>query len=196
MKKDTGFTLIELMIALAIVGILLSVGMAPIKVFLQGSQLVASTNELLSGVHVARSEAIKLNSRVSICPTNGGVRCSGSDWSKGWVVFIDTDGNMQGTDEPCENATTDCQLRIHAGFTDNQLTVAGVDQNGVAISGFTFTSRGLPKTATGASRSGIFSVCSFDDSNNIVGSRAVVLALSGRVRVSDNSEVISCPEAP
>lgn len=196
MKKHTGFTLIELMITVAIVGILLLVGLPSLKSTMQGNQLVAATNELLSALHVARSEAIKLNSRVSICPTSGGgTLCAGSDWSKGWVVFVDgaaPAGDLVNTGEPCSALGTDCLLRIHEAFSAD-LSISAIDPGNNPISSFTFTSRGLPKTPTGGSQSGNFSVCSVDSSGNVVDSRAVVLSLSGRVRISDNSAVITCP---
>lgn len=194
MKKYSGFTLIELMITLFIVGVLLAVGVPSLKTFMQGNQLVASTNELISALHIARSEAIKLNSRVSICESSDGKTCDNSgSWKDGWIVFVDANGDLANTGAPCAAMNTDCLLRIHDGFTDNQLTVAGVDANAAAINSFTFTSRGLPKAVNGASQSGVFSLCSLDSSGNTIGSRAVILSLSGRVRVSDNPAVISCP---
>ncbi len=194
MKKNSGFTLIELMITISIVAILLTVGVPSLKTFMQGNQLIASTNELISALHVARSEAIKLNSRVSICSSSNGKSCSGSSsWKEGWIVFVDADGLLDGTAAACTAVNTDCLLRVHAGFTDNQLTVKGVDSNNAAITSFTFTSRGLPKASNGSSQSGIFSLCSLNGTGNTIRSRAVVLSLSGRVRVSDNTAVISCP---
>jgi type IV fimbrial biogenesis protein FimT len=194
MKKYSGFTLIELMITLAVVGILLMVGVPSLKTFLQSNQLVAASNELISALHVARSEALKLNSRVSICESSDGKSCSNTgSWKNGWIVFVDANGDLAGTGAPCAAPNTDCLLRIHDGFTDNQLTVAGVDANAAAINSFTFSSRGLPKAVNGSSQSGVFSVCSLDTVGNTIGSRAVVLSLSGRVRISDNAAVISCP---
>ena len=197
MKKHTGFTLIELMITLIIVGILLAVGMPSLQSFMRGSQLVASTNELISALHVARSEAIKLNTRVTICESSNGTSCATTaSWKNGWIVFVDADGDLAGTGAACAAVGTDCLLRIHEGFDDNKLSVAGVDANSDDVSSFTFTSRGLPKAANGSAQSGIFSLCSFDDSNTVTGQRAVVLGLSGRVRVSDNTAIISCPVSP
>ena len=194
MKKYSGFTLIELMITLIIVGILLGIGVPSLKSFMQSNQLIAATNELISALHVARSEAIKSNSRVTICSSNNGTTCSGNnDWTDGWVVFVDANGDLAGTGAVCTAPNTDCLLRVHDGFIDNQLTVSGEDANSADITSFTFTSRGMPKATTGAAQSGTFSICSLDDGGNTIGSRAVVLSLSGRVRVSDNPAVISCP---
>ena len=199
MKKNSGFTLLELLITLAIVAILLIVGVPSLRSMMQGNQLVSSTNELLSALHVARSEAIKSNGRVTICESSNGTSCATTgDWKNGWIVFIDAggSGDLLGTGAACAATGTDCLLRVHTGFTDNLLSVSGVDNAAAPITSFTFTSRGLPKASNGASQSGTYSICSFDDSDNVINSRAVVLSLSGRVRVSDNTAVISCPSAP
>ena len=190
MKKHSGFTLIELMITLFIIGLLLMVGLPSMKSFLQSNQLVAATNELLSAVHVARSEAIKSNGSVTICESSNGTSCSTtgtSNWENGWIAFIDANGDGVGTGAICAAANTDCLLRIHQGFTDPSLTIAGLDADNQPIKSFTFTSRGLPKNADGSPQSGTFSVCSGN------GDRAVILSLSGRVRISDNTAVITCP---
>ncbi len=196
MKKYSGFTLTELMITLAIVGILLTVGVPSLKTFMQGNRLIATSNALLSGLHVARSEAIKLNNSVSICKSNNGTGCTPTeDWQDGWIVFVDANGTGLATENlvGCTEATInfECLLRVQDDFNGPQLTVTGVDANG-AINIITFTSRGLPRDNTGTSQSVNFSLCSLNNTNNTVGSRAVVLSLSGRARVSDNAAV-TCP---
>ena len=197
MNKHSGFTLIELTITLAIVGILLMVGVPSLKTFMQGNQLIASTNELISALHIARSEAIKLNSRVSICESSDGTSCSSTgSWRNGWIVFVDFAGTLTNNGSSCTGLNTNCLLRVHGAINDPLLSMSGVDTNSNAITSFTFTSRGMPKDVSGVSESGVFSICSFDSSNNVIGSRAVVLSLSGRVRVSDNTAVISCPATP
>jgi len=198
MKKHEGFTLVELMITLFIVGILLTVGVPSMKRFMQGNQLIASTNELLSAIHVARSEAIKLNKKVTVCVSKNGKTCMNSNkWQNGWIVFVDTNADRLGTKALCKTDTnSDCILRRHVAIDDSQLSITGThDSNSKVIKWFTFTSRGLPKDGS-ASHSGKFSVCSYDNSNNVIGSRAVILSLAGRVRVSDNAAVINCPAAP
>jgi len=200
MKKFHGFTLIELMLTLFIIGVLLAVGVPSVKTFMQNNQLIAATNDLVSGLHLARSEALKLNKKVTICVSNDGKTCVSSEkWTQGWIVFIDANDDRVGTGVGCSTAAdvnTDCLLRVHESIDDPQLSVSGTyDSNAADIEWFTFTSRGMPKD-TGAAQSGVFSVCSFDSSNAVINSRAVLLSLSGRVRVSDNAAVISCPASP
>jgi type IV fimbrial biogenesis protein FimT len=198
MKKNTGFTLLELMVVIAIVGILFSVAAPSLKAFMQGNQLVASTNELLAAFHVARSEAIKLNSKVTICESSDGATCDSTtgDWTEGWIVFVDADGNGLGTGAECTATGTDCLLRVHDEVDDDFLTMKGLDQGGLAVSSYTFTSRGLPKANDRTAQSGVFSLCSYSGSasaSNFIGSRAVILSLSGRVRVAEDSPLITCP---
>ncbi len=197
MKRYAGFTLIELMITLVIVGILAGIGVPALKTFIQGNTLIASTNELISALHIARSEAIKLNSRVSICESSNGSTCTTTGkWKNGWIVFVDANGDLKNNGAACAAVNTDCLLRVHAGLVDKSLSVTGIDTNSGSISAVTFTSRGLPKDVSGAGVSGTFSICSFDSNNKVIGSRAVVLSIVGRVRVSDNSAVVSCPSKP
>ena len=200
MKKNSGFTLIELMITLFIVGILLAVGVPSMRTFLQNNQLIATTNELVSAIHIARSEALKLNKKVTICVSADGKSCVSSEkWAQGWIVFVDANDDRVGTGVSCStvaDVNTDCLLRVHEAVGDPLLSVSGTyDSNASDIEWFTFTSRGVPKDK-GASQTGVFSICSFDTSNSVINSRAVVLSLSGRVRVSDNAAVISCPASP
>lgn len=199
MKKNTGFTLTELMVTLVIVGILVVAGGPMLTSTLQGGQLVASTNELVSAIHISRSEAVKLNRKVTICVSNDGVKCLDSKkWQEGWIVFVDSNGDRIGTGTACSSVAdiaSDCLLRAHGKIDDDLLSITGIhDSNSTDIKWLTFTSRGQPKDGS-ATRSGIFSVCSFDKGSSAVNSRAVVLSLPGRVRISDNATT-TCPAAP
>ena len=199
MKKNTGFTLIELLITITIVSVLLVVGLPSLKTFMQGNQLVASTNELVTAFNIARSEAIKRNGSVTVCESTNGTACSAGtgDWQDGWIVFVDTDIDQTSSGDICVdgNVGDSCILRSHAAFADDQLTVSGVDSanSSTVINLVTFNARGLPRSAAGAAQASNFSVCSLNDAGGTQDSRAVVLNFTGRVRVSDNAAVITCP---
>jgi type IV fimbrial biogenesis protein FimT len=199
MKTYRGFTLIELMITLFIVSILLTVGVPSLKSFMKSNRLIASSNDLVSALHVARSEAIKLNKRVTVCSSSDGKNCANSKkWQQGWIVFVDANDDRTSTGNICKalgDINSDCILRVHDAIDDSEFSITGVhDTSGQAITWFTFTSRGLPKNG-GTLQSGIFSVCSFDGAT-VSKSRAVVVSLPGRVHISDNAAIINCPTAP
>ena len=199
MKKNTGFTLIELMVTLVIVGTLVVAGGPLLSTTLQGGQMVASTNELVSAIHITRSSAIKFNRKVTICVSSDGATCLNSNkWQQGWIAFVDANGDRIGTGAACSATTdinSDCLLRVHDKIDDDRLTITGIhDSNSSNIQWLTFTSRGLPKAGS-ASRSGIFSVCAFEKGSSEVASRAVVLSIPGRVRISENATV-TCPASP
>jgi len=199
MKKYSGFTLVELMVALAVVAILISVGLPKMSVFFKGNRMVTNTNDLLSGLHIARSEAIKRNSRVSICKsTNADAavpKCAtgAEGWDKGWFVFVEGKdiGNIIGTYTSADGAV----LKVNTGAEGSKVTItagdAGIDKY------VSFTSRGVPKLLNGSSQSGVYRVCDDRGLKNAAGgvvARGVLLNASGRVRVTkDATRIGGCP---
>lgn len=91
--RASGFTLIELMVALAVFGIMLAVGIPSLKVFLERSELTTETNRFVGALSAARVEAVKRNLAVVLCPSKGLATCDGSNWSDGWIVFADVNGD-------------------------------------------------------------------------------------------------------
>lgn len=74
-----GFTLLELLVTLAVAGILLTVGVPSFASFIQGQRLKSAASELSYALLFARSEAIKRNADVTVSPNSGG-------WQNGWTV--------------------------------------------------------------------------------------------------------------
>ena len=198
MKKNSGFTLVELLITIVIVGLLLAVGIPSLKTFMKGNQLVASSNELISAFNVTRSEAIKRNASVTVCESANGTTCTDpvtGRWEDGWIVFVGAFGTSTGDACTAANVGTSCLLRSHAAIDDAQLRIYGenMDTSG-DLGSTTFNARGLPRTDGGASLTAKFNVCSLNDSGATISSRAMMLNLTGRVRISDNAAVITlCP---
>lgn len=198
MKKHTGFTLIELMVLLGVVAVLFTVGLPQLSIFLKGNRMVSNTNDLLAGLNVARSEAIKVGGRVSICRSaNAGSvppACSAGagNWEAGWFVWVDSDNTVGAYNSVSDGPV----LRVNTGVSGSQvtITVPATDNIGNFVS---FTSRGIPKTGNGAAQSGVFRIC--DDrglkntSNNVV-ARGVLLNASGRARSTKDATIIgACP---
>lgn len=86
-----GFTLIELMAAIAVLGILLSMAVPSFQSMLLRSRLTSQTSDLVADVLYARSEAAARGRWIVICPSSDGSTCSSTDWADGRVVFVDSD---------------------------------------------------------------------------------------------------------
>lgn len=86
-----GFTLLELMITIAIAAILLAIAIPSFQSTIARSQLTTKTNDFLAGLASARTEAIKNNTRAVMCASANGVACNGAAWTGGWLVFVDAD---------------------------------------------------------------------------------------------------------
>ena len=91
MKKHHGFTLVELMITLAIAAIVMSIAVPSFNTTIQNSRITTQTNEMVSAINLARMEAIHRGTTVSLCASSDQSSCSGSnDWSVGWIVYEDS----------------------------------------------------------------------------------------------------------
>lgn len=99
--KLKGFTLIEIMVTLVVFAIVTVLAVPNFRTFVQSNNITASANNLMGSLSLARSEAVKRNTTVSICASNSQVGCTGVDWDAGWIVFTDTptDGMVDGDDE-------------------------------------------------------------------------------------------------
>jgi type IV fimbrial biogenesis protein FimT len=94
------------MVTVAIAGVLLALAMPAMQQFVTQKAVSSNSDELASALRFARSEALKRSAAVAICSSNGktgtAAGCAGtSDWTQGWVVFVDRDGNgtYGGSDE-------------------------------------------------------------------------------------------------
>lgn len=89
-----GFTLVELLVAVVIAGLLITAGMPRLTSVFSSFSASASTEELVSTLAYARGQAIFRQEPVSVC--SGTTSCSGSNtWTGGWIVFVDTNGDDQ-----------------------------------------------------------------------------------------------------
>lgn len=77
---ESGFTLTELLVVLAVAGILASIAVPSFQSLTQSQQVKNASFELLSHLSLARSEAIKRNGNVTVAPLVAG------DWGKGWTI--------------------------------------------------------------------------------------------------------------
>jgi type IV fimbrial biogenesis protein FimT len=95
-----GFTLIELMVAIMVLGILLGVAVPSFRDAALSSRLTAYANDLVASAQIARSEAIKRNAPVTLCASAVGAACDeGGGWEVGWIVLT-ADGDVLQRREP------------------------------------------------------------------------------------------------
>ena len=90
MKRNHGFTLIELMITLMVMGVVIFIAVPNFADLIRNNRITTSSNELVIAMQIARSEAVKRSDEVSVCAraSNGSQSCSddADTWAQGWLV--------------------------------------------------------------------------------------------------------------
>ena len=107
--RNTGFTLVELMVTIAVASVLLSLAVPAFTEVVRNTRIANQTNAVVGTLHYARGESATRGLPVSICAAatverNGclGAGTSSTDWTNGWLVFTDRDGiigERDGDDE-------------------------------------------------------------------------------------------------
>jgi len=120
---NSGFSLIELLVTIAILAILLAVAVPSFATYLDRSKVDTVSMNLKSDLVSARSEASKTGFRTTLCASDDEQQCSGT-FSQGWIVFRDTNGD--GTVNNNESILK-VSGRIEAGTTVKAL--AGDDSS-------------------------------------------------------------------
>ena len=166
LKKIKGITLIELMITLAIAGVLIASAAPSMREFIQNNRSATQINELQATLNLGRSEAIKRNSNVTICRSNDGSSCAGN-WQDGWIVFTDSDSDATVDDG-------DEILQIHGGL--------------VAGNTLRFTQGDITYANTGLARAGSNGIFIHCDSRGAQYARGVHVGPSGRARLFTESD--------
>lgn len=142
--SDRGFTLMELMVSIAVLGILTAVAVPSFTSMINKNRLVSQSNELLAAIQFARAEAIRTSARVTFCGTDDPDAAEDDDCSDGlqphWVVIGTTTAGAQE------------QLRV--------LSVKEPLSVGSDLESITFTSDGLARDpVTQALVAGEITVC-------------------------------------
>jgi type IV fimbrial biogenesis protein FimT len=169
-----GWTLIELMIALALGALLVSLAVPGYQDWIANYQLASRAEQLAGSLTLARSEAIKRGQRVTLCRAPDGWHCGDSaGWEAGWLVYVDMngDGSITG-DEPVLRSEGAAATGIH------------VHGNRPVDDYVSFTGLGHARLQNGGLQMGTFTIC-----RRGLPARKVVLANSGRIRVEKSRDV-------
>jgi len=98
MKRENGFSLIELMVTMSMAAIVLSIGVPSFRSVIMDNRLVTQANEFVTSVNLARSAAVRYQRNAMVCTSanyDAAVpSCTAStDWSNGWIVWVDKNRN-------------------------------------------------------------------------------------------------------
>ncbi|MFO1400675.1 MAG: GspH/FimT family pseudopilin [Steroidobacteraceae bacterium] len=144
-SRTRGFTLMELMVVLALASVMVALAVPSMRQFARNNRLTTGANDMLHAFSLARTEALKRQSgRVTVCATtdpNAGVAtltCSYGAMS-GWIVFVDANNNGQfdrATDEVLARGSANSAVTVkndHDGIVCfNQTGFQPVDCGGQA----------------------------------------------------------------
>ncbi len=167
MCRSSGFSLTETLVVMAVAAMLAGIAVPSFAGWMRETRLTSMTNELLSTLHFARSEAIKRNRRVTLCSSVTQDRCAENiGWQFGWIVFEDRDGDGRRTN------------------SEQILSVAARQGPASRMSGSTsvrdyvsYVPTGETRTRSGALQMGVVTACEGG------AAKRVVIAATGRPRV-------------
>ncbi len=176
MRGYTGFTLIELMITMAIAAIVMAIGIPAFRDTVRENRLTTTVNSFVAALNLTRSEAIKRGTRVTLCKSADGATCAVSGgYEQGWVVFVDVsplaERDADNIQEPL--------VRVYERLSGAGLKLTG---NAMVSDYVSYDPCGVTRSKTGAFQAGTLTLCESPRG------RQVVLGSAGRIRTETVSD--------
>jgi type IV fimbrial biogenesis protein FimT len=185
-QRAKGFTLVEMIVTVTIAAILASIAIPSFTKMIERNRISTGTNEFLSALILARSEAVKRSSPVVVCASTNSSTCSGTtDFASGWIIYPDCDGDgALGTTNTCdmdgngvnETSETAAIIKVHDALP--QLSIVSSTANTSSIS----------YAASGRSTS--MTIVIGKDTNTP--SRQIDISLTGRVKSCKSGTTGGC----
>jgi type IV fimbrial biogenesis protein FimT len=180
MKNQAAFTLVELLITLAIAGIFASLAGPSFSTMLKNNSMAIETNTLLSHINSARSEAIKRGNNVVLCKSSNNTSCTTSDnWEQGWIMYSDANNNNTLATDGTEDI-----LRVQQKLSNS--TLAGNTP---------YKNRIVYRPTGRSSQAGALILCAdmdgdgdIEDDDDFSSGHAIIISTTGRPRSADTSE--------
>lgn len=182
-RSAVGFTLIELMVTLAIGAVLMMIAAPSFVGFQRNSEMTSATNSLLAAANAARAEAMKTGMNAFVVPIG-----NGSSWSDGWIVFVDRNRDNTYT------ATADTTI-MEQPATPSYLTITGTGNAAVTPASYImFDSSGYAKSYGTGVANLTLSIVRNDvpSAQASAETRRIVVARTGRVRSCRPSTDSAC----
>ena len=167
--RSGGFSLLELMITVAVAAILLALAVPSFTSIINNNRLTAGSNALVTAMHHARSEAVRRNARVTVCASTDGSTCAGSGNWQSWVTIVTNGGEVLRTQ-----------------------TIKAPVQMSSAIQQVVFRSDGLARDASGTLLAGDFTAC-IPTTHPAENQRVVAVASGSRVSTTSANGGGACP---
>ncbi len=175
MNHAHGYTVLELLITLAVSGLLLTLAIPSFADLVLDARLTATVNRVVHGMHVARQEALKSGTDVVLCRSPGGLQCDhNAPWNAGLIVFLNRDRDDPPRVDPGEPV-----LQV-----EGRLPVGSIQANRRA---FIFRPSGL------RSVNGTLTFC---DRRGTGRARAVVVSYTGRPRATSAATADGASKCP
>lgn len=171
-RSQSGFTLVELMITLLLVGVLATLGVPSYRSFVINQQLSAASTDFLVSLLQARSEAVRQGKIVSIFPNNG------SSWASGWYLSV-VNNNCVATGAAFGiNQTPGDFVSINTTASNNAF--------GHTTPSFSFAATGFPYTSCpspyyAGAMNGVLAFKADETARE----RRIIVSKSGRARICD-----------
>ncbi|WP_052812842.1 GspH/FimT family pseudopilin [Desulfonatronum thioautotrophicum] len=133
-NRESGFSIIEVLIVVAIASILTAIAIPAFNVFIGNTRVSTVTNEFVSALNLARSEAIKRGGDVHVCRSSNGATCATSGhWGQGWLIADENDTPIrvrEGLREPSSfagNGTLATNTNTRITFSRDGRVLENVD---------------------------------------------------------------------
>lgn len=140
LQHSRGFTLLDLLIVLAILGVLFGLAIPSFKNAVAGVHASSARSAISTTLFDGLRHATVLGQQVVVCPAVESQCIGGTDWSRGWIIFIDSDGDrLRGPGEQILRREAELPTGVHLNGTVGRQRVVYQPNGSNAGSNITFT---------------------------------------------------------
>lgn len=187
-NRNSGFTLLELMVVVTIAAVILGLGIPNLTQFIRNNRMTSAANDMLAAIHTARTEAVKRRAFITLCftanPNDPAPTCANG--GRGWIVFVD-DANPAATDANDANYAVDGGETVLLRHDPLPAEFTSMNKAPANTKGIVFTQSGFART-TNIPLTGVV-LCDARGNSAVYGvlnsaARAIVISVTGRPQVN------------